>query len=150
MPAPLYAPGVNIGNAVRICIVNYSVVASSFFRFAIHRLFMEDHTVLQRAMRVIKENNNLDLIAMFCILIQKLPIDYCFSWRKRKYLEIKTTLLILKNAQRFPRSETNSGILEQSMGARNRVGIGLSYCPARLHRLAESIPGNRYLGSLKV
>jgi hypothetical protein len=32
------------------------------------------------------------------------------------------------------------GILEQSMGARNRVGIGLSYWPARLHRLAESIP----------
>ncbi len=27
------------------------------------------------------------------------------------------------------------------MGARNRVGMGLSYRPARLHRLAESIPG---------
>ncbi len=26
-----------------------------------------------------------------------------------------------------------AGILEQSMGARNRVGIGLSYRPARLH-----------------
>ncbi len=33
------------------------------------------------------------------------------------------------------------GILEQSMGARNRVGIGLSCRPARLHRLLESIPG---------
>ncbi len=33
--------------------------------------------------------------------------------------------------------------LEQSMGARNRVVIGLSYRPARLHRLAESIPGIR-------
>jgi hypothetical protein len=41
-------------------------------------------------------------------------------------------------------------ILEQSMGARNLVGIGLSYPPARLHRLAESIPWNRFLGSLKV
>jgi hypothetical protein len=30
------------------------------------------------------------------------------------------------------------------MGARNRVGIGLSYRPARLHRLR-----NRFLGSLK-
>ena len=29
-----------------------------------------------------------------------------------------------------------SGIFEQSMGARNRIGIGLSYRPARLHRLA--------------
>ncbi len=32
-------------------------------------------------------------------------------------------------------STSCAGILEQSMGARNRVGIGLSYC------LAESIPG---------
>ncbi len=36
----------------------------------------------------------------------------------------------------------SAGILEQSMGAGNRVGIGLSYRPARLHRLAESIPMN--------
>jgi hypothetical protein len=42
------------------------------------------------------------------------------------------------------------GILEQSVGARNRVGIGLSYLTARLHRLAELIPWNRFLGSLKV
>ncbi len=34
--------------------------------------------------------------------------------------------------------------------ARNRVGLGLSYCPARLHRLAELIPWNRFLDSLKV
>jgi hypothetical protein len=34
-------------------------------------------------------------------------------------------------------SHINSeGILEQSMGARNRVGIGLPGRPARLHRLA--------------
>jgi hypothetical protein len=31
------------------------------------------------------------------------------------------------------------GILEQSPGARNRVGIGLSYRPAGIHRLVESI-----------
>jgi hypothetical protein len=40
-----------------------------------------------------------------------------------------------------------TGILEQSIGARNRVGIGMSYRPARLHRVAESIPWNRFLGS---
>ncbi len=39
-----------------------------------------------------------------------------------------------------------TGIFKQSIGARNRVGIELSYWPARLHRLAEfycleSIPG---------
>jgi hypothetical protein len=44
--------------------------------------------------------------------------------------------------------EHSAGILEQSMGARNRVGIGLSHWPARLHRLAESIPG--LLKSLKI
>jgi hypothetical protein len=36
------------------------------------------------------------------------------------------------------------------MGARNRVGIGLSYRPARLHRPAELISWNRFLGTLKV
>ncbi len=36
-----------------------------------------------------------------------------------------------------------AGILEQSMRARNRVGIG-SYRPARLHRPTESIPGPHY------
>ena len=29
----------------------------------------------------------------------------------------------------------SAGILKQAMGARNRVGIGLSYRPARMHRL---------------
>jgi hypothetical protein len=66
-----------------------------------------------------------------------------------------------------------AGILKKSMGARNRVGIGLlyrpasagifklsmrdriqvvieiPYRPARLHRLAELSPWNRFLGSLK-
>ncbi len=37
--------------------------------------------------------------------------------------------------------ESCAGILEQSMGARNRVGIGPSYWPARLYRLAD-----RFLG----
>ncbi len=44
----------------------------------------------------------------------------------------------------------SGGIFKQSMGARNRVGIGLSYRPVRLHMLAELIPWNRFLGLLKV
>jgi hypothetical protein len=36
------------------------------------------------------------------------------------------------------------------MGARNRGGTGLSYRPTRLHRLAEFIPWNRFLGSINV
>ncbi len=43
-----------------------------------------------------------------------------------------------------------AGIFKQSMGARNRVGIGLSYRPARLHLLTEMSPWNRFWGSLKV
>ncbi len=39
------------------------------------------------------------------------------------------------------RDWTCTEILEKSMGAMNRVGIGLSYRPARLHRLPEPIPG---------
>jgi hypothetical protein len=41
----------------------------------------------------------------------------------------------------------SAGIFEQSLGAGNRVEIGLSYRPARIHRLAESIPWNPFLGS---
>ena len=43
-----------------------------------------------------------------------------------------------------------AGIFKQSMGVRNRVGIGLSYRPASLYRLAEFIPWNRLLGSINV
>ncbi len=44
----------------------------------------------------------------------------------------------------------SAGIFKQSMGAKKRVGIGLSYRPARLHSLAKLVPWNRFLGSLKV
>jgi hypothetical protein len=43
-----------------------------------------------------------------------------------------------------------AGIFKQSMGARNRLGIGLPYRPARQHSLAELVPWNRFLDSLKV
>ena len=43
-----------------------------------------------------------------------------------------------------------AGIFKQSMVARNRVVISLSYRPARRHSLAELVPWNRFLGSLKV
>jgi hypothetical protein len=44
----------------------------------------------------------------------------------------------------FMEQEDSAGIVKQSVGARNRVGIGLSYRPARLHRLAELIPWNTF------
>ncbi len=39
-------------------------------------------------------------------------------------------------------------IFKESMGARNRGGIGLSYRLARLHRLVEFIPWYWFLGSI--
>ncbi len=45
---------------------------------------------------------------------------------------------------------TWAGIFKHSMRTRNRVGIGLSYRSARLHRLAELIHSNQFLGFLKV
>ncbi len=38
----------------------------------------------------------------------------------------------------------------QTIVVKNRVGRGLSYRPASLHRLLELIPWNRFLGPLKV
>ncbi len=49
-------------------------------------------------------------------------------------------LIILVNCAR---------IFRQPVGARNRLGIDLSYRPARLHRLAELIPSNQFLGYFK-
>jgi hypothetical protein len=41
-------------------------------------------------------------------------------------------------------------IFKQSMGARNRVGLGLSYRPAKPHRLAKLIPWIRFLRFLSL
>jgi hypothetical protein len=46
--------------------------------------------------------------------------------------------------------QSSAGIFKRSLGAGNRVGIGLSFRPARLHSLAELVPWNRLLGFLKV
>jgi hypothetical protein len=43
---------------------------------------------------------------------------------------------------------TRTGIFKEAMGARHQRGRGLSYRPARLHRLAEFIPWNRFRGPI--
>ncbi len=50
----------------------------------------------------------------------------------------------------YLQAQSRAEIFKESMGAKNRGGIGLSYRPARLHRLAEFIPWNRFLGSINV
>jgi hypothetical protein len=59
---------------------------------------------------------------------------------------------VLENLDTLKASQNVSSacIFKESVGARNRVGIGLSYRPARLHRLAEFVPWNRFLGVIKV
>ncbi len=59
-------------------------------------------------------------------------------------------LKVLSDRSNKPLTSNCAGIFKQSMGARNRVGIGMSYRPVRLHGRAELIPRNRFLGSLKV
>ncbi len=64
------------------------------------------------------------------------------------FLYVWTLPLLLLSLS--PSLTSCAGFFWQSMGARNRVVIGLSYRPARLHRHSELIPWNRFLGSLKV
>jgi hypothetical protein len=49
-----------------------------------------------------------------------------------------------------PQSTARAGIFKKSMGARHRGGIGFSYRPARLHRLAEFIPWNQCRGPINI
>jgi hypothetical protein len=82
---------------------------------------------------------------------------YVFSifvnWCCKVLLLFKSALVFLAYfIQTLRVMKTSAGILKQSIvwWAGNRVGIWLSYRPARLLRLAESILWNRLLGSLKV
>jgi hypothetical protein len=69
----------------------------------------------------------------------------------RSIIKTDTKLLLSVSTEPvFVHLLRRAGIFKQSMGARNLVGIGLSYQPARLNKLAEFIPWNRFLGSLKV
>ncbi len=43
-----------------------------------------------------------------------------------------------------------AGIFKTYMGARHRVGIGLLYRPARLHGLAEFIPWYQFRGPINI
>ncbi len=75
----------------------------------------------------------------------KLEIRMLKNFKEDHTLAIVFIQLFHSSANAF-----SAGIFKQSMGARNRVGIGFSYWPAMPHRLAELVPWNRFLGSLKV
>ncbi len=129
--------------------------------------FMKDQSTMQRICVTCKEESLRDL----CILtgwdkplllesqdckcgnisVEKSKRCWNSCWFIQQYylLVFKTTLKLLhcifywylSAVYSMITTETCAGILEQSMGARNQVGKGLSYRPARQHRLVESIPG---------
>jgi hypothetical protein len=52
----------------------------------------------------------------------------------------KVTVPTVAVPQHWCKKRNRAGIFKQSMGTRNRGGIGILYRPARLQRLAEFIP----------
>jgi hypothetical protein len=78
--------------------------------------------------------------ALHNFLVQREETDYLYEILQSPGLGLSRVHAVLNRA----------GIFKESMGARNRGGIGLSYRPAGLHRLAEFIPWNRFLGSINV
>jgi hypothetical protein len=60
----------------------------------------------------------------------------------KSYLTIRPSYIVIQPLRcRLSTTVYRAGIFKQSMGARNRGGMGLSYRPARLHRLAELFLG---------
>jgi hypothetical protein len=79
-------------------------------------------------------------------------IDWAYvAWRAgTKSANLAQTCLKLRLLVRiFLKLRYRAGIFKKSMGATNRGGIGLSYRPARLHRLTEFIPWNPFRGPYK-
>jgi hypothetical protein len=79
-----------------------------------------------------------------------LPIYFPMFMKRHYSIKVDCGVYRVKCTPAYHTSTSVScaGILEQSMGARNQVGIGLSYRPAWLQRLTELIPG--LLISLKI
>jgi hypothetical protein len=68
------------------------------------------------------------------------PLVYLFLRNRKNIWYISCHLSAQNhNSGRQNSMDSCAGIFKQYMGARNRVGIGLSYRPARLHRLEQFI-----------
>jgi hypothetical protein len=73
----------------------------------------------------------------------------------RKFVDNERKQLVQSNTSQRTELVQNlaayrAGIFKKSMEARNRGGIGLSYRPARLHRLEEFIPWNQFRGPINI
>jgi hypothetical protein len=88
---------------------------------------------------------------------ERILYDTSFEWKWHMedwdmifvVLTVHLLFIFVWPVHRVPWSLNCAGIFKQSLGAGNRVVIGLSFRPGRLHRLAELISWNRFLGYLK-
>jgi hypothetical protein len=108
----------------------------------------------QKAFRLFRIQSRIKDLFTFCrgvSRVEREKCDFCQSFSSIFWSleELGDQCIFVFALLRMP-SAPNAGIFKQSMEAWNRVGIELSYRPARLHRLPELIPWNRFLGSLKV
>jgi hypothetical protein len=72
--------------------------------------------------------------------VLKLHLCLVFKLATPVSLSTYTPVCLPPSGIDFSGTMSTAGIFNQSMGARNRVGIGLSYRPARLHSLADLVP----------
>jgi hypothetical protein len=110
---------------------------------------IEPRTVATLALAV-RRSNNLAIDLIHKISIQLLFWPLCIRAVRSEWVLCKLCILLTYSQNVRTRPSLSTWYFRTICGARNRVGIGLSYRPARLHRLSKSIPWNRFLGSLKV
>ncbi len=120
--APIWATPINETNS------EVSLVYSLFLETCTHHSFKEELMILGPLFWYVSSSNLSNLIVILTISSQSVSVH-----------EVKKLTGVFC-----------AGFLKQSMGARNRAGIGLPYRHAKLHRLAELIPWNWFLGSLTV
>ncbi len=67
------------------------------------------------------------------------------------FYKLVSNIPVFKAMLKHLKTPSEAGRLNNLCEARNREGLGLSYRPARLHRLAGLVPWNRFFwGSFKV
>ncbi len=71
-------------------------------------------------------------------------VNFSRRWKSLLILYSNKFFALLFWCDSFSGGTTVLEICIESMWARNRIGMGLSYRPARLHSLAELIPWNRF------
>ncbi len=82
-------------------------------------------------------------------------VQYCIyvrtTYKHHREWNCSAVSSIVTNKILFLLSFTfRAGIFKKSMGVRHRGGIGFSYRPARLHRLAEFIPWHQFRSPINI